>query len=165
MHQLRVEVGTTSGEIEHDILEALALLVLRGPEIPDVPRAFGANLHRLFQVGIDYALSVNFGSIMRVAQLLAAVGDVATIGLGTSPGQAVFLVLRARKEQFGMGERFGNCGRRNPIVLQIDKTRSLERVGDMVGNRLLIRRCTVEERTKVDELANGSAHKATNSFA
>lgn len=99
-----------------------------------------------------------------MAQLLAAVRDVATVGLGTSPGQAVFLVLGARKELLGMGERLGNRGRRNPMVFQINKTRGLERVGDLVGNGLLIRWCTVEERTKVDELANSSAPKATNSF-
>lgn len=164
VHQLRVQGGAAGGEVEHDVLEALALLVLRRPEIPDASGALGADLHGLFQVGVDLALRVDLGGVVRVAQFLAAVGDVAAIGLGTGPGQALLLLLRALEEQFGTGERFGNCGRGNPVVFQINKTGGLECVGDAVGNRLLIRRCTIEEGTKVDELENGSEREKRRVF-
>ena len=123
-----------------------------GPPVRQAGHALAADLHRLLQVRVRGAEPCDLGRVGGLRDLLAAGGHVAPVRVRGRPGQRVFLVLRAREEGGAVGEGGGHGGGRDAVVVQVEKARGLEGVGDLLRGGVPFGRGAVLEGAEVDEL-------------
>lgn len=151
-HDLNMQLLTLVMEARHSLLEPHGLLIANGPVVGETLLALSANLEGLFQIG---SLGLQLGDIFlgdELGDLLAAVGDVATVCARGSPTQLLLLLLWALEELGGCGEDVVDDGQRDAVRGEVDKARGLEAVEDGLGGGLTLGGRPVEKEGEVYEL-------------